>query len=66
MYSILIRGTGSNWTYYAENDIVWEGTKTAAQEQVVKLLATVTTNNIKVVHNCKLDFAGITINDVTE
>lgn len=66
MYSILIRAEGKNWQYHLDEDeAVWEGTLAEAKAEVVKLLATVTTNNIKVVHNTVIDFTGVAITDVT-
>lgn len=66
MYSILIRGTGKNWSFHLDADeAVWEGTLAEAKAEVTSLLATTTTNNIKVVHNCTIDFSGVTITDVT-
>lgn len=67
MYSILIRGTGANWAYHLDdNEAVWTGTLAEAKAEVTSLLATTTTNNIKVVHNTTIDFSGVAITDVTE
>lgn len=67
MYSILIRTKGADWHYHLDDDeAVWEGTKTEAQAEVVSLLATLTTTDVKVVHNCKIDFSGVTVSDITE
>jgi hypothetical protein len=66
MYSILIRNEAdaTKWTYMLdENEAVWEGSKADAQAKVQALLATITLNRIKVVHNTTLT-AAFTIDDV--
>ena len=67
MYSILIRdaSNASKWSFHLDDDeAVWEGSLAEAQEEVTKLLATTTTNKIKVVHNTTIDYTGIVIADV--
>lgn len=69
MYSILIRdaSNASKWSFHLDDDeAVWEGTLAEAKSEVQKLLATVTTNKIKVVHNTTIDYSGVTITDVAE
>lgn len=66
-YSILIRDSGNpaKWTYHLDADeAVWTGSLEDAREEVTKLLATITTNKIKVVHNCMIDYSGVVIKDV--
>lgn len=67
MYSILIRDSSnaSKWSFHLDDDeAVWEGTLAEAKAEVQKLLATLTTNKIKVVHNTTIDYSGIVIADV--
>lgn len=69
MYSILIRDASdaSKWSYHLDDDnAVWEGSLDEAKAEVTKLLATTTTNKIKVVHNTTIDYSGVVIADVTE
>lgn len=69
MYSILIRDASdaSKWSYHLDDDnAVWEGSLDETKAEVTKLLATTTTNKIKVVHNTTIDYSGVVIADVTE
>lgn len=67
MYSILIYdGTAKTWSFHKDADeAVYVGTLAETQDEVKKLLNTVTLNKIKVVHNTTLT-ANFTIADVTE
>lgn len=69
MYSILIRDSSNaaKWSFHLDEDeAVWEGSLEEAKAEVTKLLATITTNKIKVVHNTTIDYSGVVIADVTE
>lgn len=68
MYSILIRDVKTlQWSYYQTPEgMDFEGTLAEAKAEYIKLLNTMTKNNIKVVHNTIVSLEGMTITDVAE
>lgn len=67
MYSILIFDPDTKtYSYHkAEDDSIFVGTVTETQDELKKLLTTVTLNKLRVVHNTEVT-ASFTIKDVAE